>query len=102
MPGFFTLEGKPLGYRQITVSSTALALSSATGGVPKGATRAIIEVETDAIRYRDDGTAPTASVGMPVAKDVNYIVLPSLQAINAFRAIRVTTDAKLNVLYYGS
>lgn len=59
----------PLGFCQITSLSSAAALvtaSCSSGSVPVGATIAEICVETAGIRYRDDGTAPTTSVGIPV------------------------------------
>jgi hypothetical protein len=98
--GTYTLERKPKGFRTLAISSTAKALSEATGGVPKGATRAIISVMTDAIRWRDDAGTPTASVGILGAAN-GLIELPSLESINGFRSIRVTTDATLNIAYYG-
>ena len=91
---------KPKGFRTLAISSTAKLLSEATGGIPSNAIRAIISVATDAIRWRDDGAAPTASVGIYVAANAS-IELPSRQAILAFQAIRVTTDATLNIAYYG-
>lgn len=91
---------KPKGFRTLAISSTAKALSEATGGVPSNATRAIISVATDAIRWRDDGTAPTDAVGIHVAA-LAQIELPSRESILAFKAIRVTTDAVLNISYYG-
>ena len=91
---------KPKGFRTLAISSTAKLLSEATGGIPKGTSRAIISVATDAIRWRDDGTAPTATVGIYVAA-LASIELPSIEAIKAFQAIRVTTDAALNIAYYG-
>jgi hypothetical protein len=55
--------GVPLGYQQIS----AATLASATNlTVPTGAVLAIIRCETANVRWRDDGTAPTASVGMPM------------------------------------
>lgn len=57
----------PLGYCQLTVSSTAVLLSSCTGGIPDKSAWVQIIGETAAIRYRADGVAPTASVGMPLA-----------------------------------
>lgn len=52
----------------VTVSSviTAASAASATLSAPN---YALIRAETQAIRYRDDGTAPTAAVsgGMPLA-----------------------------------
>ena len=84
---------KPLGYQQLTVSSSAVALT-----VPAGAAFALINVETDAVRWRDDGTNPTATVGMKVLVDGSLEYDGDLAAI---KFIRVTTDAKLNVSYYG-
>lgn len=98
--GTYTLERKPKGFRTLTAGSTAVELSDSTGGIPKGATRAIISVADDAIRWRDDGTAPTATVGIYVAANAS-IELPSKEAIEAFQAIRVSTDAELNIAYYG-
>ena len=53
----------PLGYCQLSVS-TATAVSTCTGGIPAGTLKTQICSST-AIRYRDDGTSPTASIGMP-------------------------------------
>lgn len=97
----FSLTTKPLGYRQIAVSTSAVALASATGGIPKGAQRAVIDVEANDIRWRDDGTAPTASVGM-LAKANTIFELPSVTSINAFQAIRASADGVLNITYYGA
>ena len=52
----------PLGYQQLTLTGTAQKLT-----VPTGATVAVIAVETANARWRDDGVAPTASVGVPMA-----------------------------------
>lgn len=100
--GTYPAERKPVGYRQLAVSSTAVDLADATGGIPKFAGRAVITVETDTVRWTDDGvTTPTATVGMPAAKDTTF-ELPSAEAIANFKAIRVTTDAKINIAYYKS
>jgi hypothetical protein len=97
----YSSQNKPLGYRQLAVSTSSVALASATGGIPHGATRAVVDVEANDIRWRDDGTAPTASVGM-LAKSNTLFELPSLQSINAFQAIRASADGTLNIAYYGS
>ena len=103
MTGVFTLERKPLGYRQLTVGATVVDLADATGGIPAGAKRAVCVVDADDIRWRDDAVAPTSSVGMLAADGAasDTFELPSLESINGFRAIRVSTDATLNILYYG-
>lgn len=58
-----------LSYCQITSLGSAVAMitaSCATGTISTSGNIFEICVETAGIRYRDDGTAPTASVGMPV------------------------------------
>jgi hypothetical protein len=58
----------PLGYCQITLGADAVGFAAAcTNGLPASANVAVISVETAAVRWRDDGTAPTASIGMPIA-----------------------------------
>lgn len=81
-----------LGYQQIT------SLSAATGlTIPSGATMALIVPETQAVRWRDDGTNPTASVGMPVAigESLNYD-----GDLSRIKFIEQTASAKLNISYY--
>lgn len=82
----------PLGYQQITTLSAAATLT-----VPVGATIAIIEVETQAVRWRDDGTAPTSTVGTPIAVAGTLEYSGTLSAI---QFIEQTASAKLNVSYY--
>jgi hypothetical protein len=49
---------------QLVVStSAAVQTSSCSGGIPAGATYALICNEGTAARWRDDGAAPTTSVG---------------------------------------
>lgn len=82
----------PLGYQQIT------SLSAATGlTVPARATTAVIIPEAQAVRYRDDGTNPSATVGQPLAVGVSITYTGTLSAI---KFIEQTSGAKLNVLYY--
>lgn len=87
-----TGSSRCLGYQQITSLSSSTALT-----VPTGARWCQFNAETQAVRWRDDGVAPTATVGMPVATGVtvNYY-----GDINAIRFIEQTASAKLNVVYY--
>jgi hypothetical protein len=81
-----------LGYQQITTLSAATALT-----VPAEATMALIIPETQAVRWRDDGVDPTASVGMPVnvGESLNYD-----GDLRHIRFIEQTASAKINVSYY--
>lgn len=81
-----------LGYQQITSLSSSTALT-----VPSGATRAIIISESQSVRWRDDGTDPTASIGMllPVLVTLSYD-----GDLTKIRFIQQTASAILNVSYY--
>jgi hypothetical protein len=58
---------------------------------------AIIVAETQAVRWRDDGTAPTASVGMPLPVLTEFLYDGDLTNI---RFIQQTASAVLNISYY--
>ena len=81
------------GYQQLTSLSSATALT-----VPSGATVALIQAESQSIRWRDDGTDPTTSVGMVLAAGESLFFTGDL---SAFKAIEITASAKLNISYYG-
>jgi hypothetical protein len=89
-----------LGYQQIT------SLSSATGltvpvkdvqGLSCKPSIALITPETQAVRWRDDGVNPTASVGMPLAVGVTLQYDGDLTQI---KFIEQTGSAKINISYY--
>lgn len=81
-----------LGYQQITDLSSAVGLT-----VPQGATLALIVPETQNVRWRDDGTNPTASVGMPIFVGAS---LSYDGDFNKIKFIEASASAKLNVSYY--
>lgn len=89
-----------LGYQQLTLTGSAQSLT-----VPAGAKIAQICIETAAARYRDDGTDPTASVGMPVAVGTCFAysgpaASGSNQPLTAIRWIAQSGSPVLNALYY--
>ena len=87
---------KPLGYFQFAVdATTAEDLSQVT--IPQGADWALI-IPSAAIRWRDDGTAPTAAVGMPLAAG------GSLEFDSDSRKMKLISqagNADINVAFYG-
>ena len=89
-----------LGYQRITSLSGATALTvpqrDATGLNAKP-TLALIVAETQAVRWRDDGTDPTASAGMPLAVGVTLQYDGDLSRI---RFIEQSAGAILNISYY--
>jgi hypothetical protein len=86
----------PLGYQQIS----AATLASATGlTVPAGATSAIIVAQGGWVSWRDDGTAPTAAAGMPLADGGLLDYWGTLTGIK-FIAIGGSGSPVLNISYY--
>jgi hypothetical protein len=89
-----------LGYQQITSlsASTALTVPART---PAGAVTRCricnIKVESQAVRWRDDGVAPTAGVGMPLSVGDTLIYDGEIASL---RFIEQVAGAKLNVSYY--
>lgn len=83
----------PLGYQQITSIGTAASLT-----VPSGANFARISVSTAAVRWRDDGTAPTSTVGMPMSN--NDEPMEYSGSLSALQFIAQSGNPALNVSYY--
>lgn len=82
----------PLGYEQITALSASTALT-----VPANARTAIIQAESQSVRWRDDGTAPTTGIGMVLAAGDDVVYSGDLAEV---RVIEITASAKLNISYY--
>lgn len=87
-----------VGYQQITVltASTALTVPNAAGAIIP-ANFAIVRPAAQAVRYRADGTAPTAAIGQPVAVGQEVEIYGNL---GAFRFIEQAAGANLDVTYY--
>lgn len=84
------------GYQQFAAGT----VDSAVGlTVPAGTSMAILQCEAQAIRWRDDGTNPTAAIGQPLAVGVELRYESS--SISALRVISQVAGAVLNVTYYG-
>lgn len=83
---------QPLDYEQVTSLSASTALT-----VPGRAKAALIQAETQSVRFTDDGSTPTATVGMRLLKDSTMWYDGKLTAL---RFIEEAASAKLNVLYY--
>ena len=89
-----------LGYQQISTLSSATKLTVPTtdkNGLNAKPTLALIVSEAQDVRWRDDGVAPTASVGMPLAKGVTLQYDGDLSNI---QFIEQVGGAKLNISYY--
>lgn len=88
------------GYQQITTLSSATGLTvpaTTPTGLAYKPNFALITPEGQAVRWRDDGTSPTASVGMPLAVGVTLQYDGDLSRI---KFIEQSSGAKLNISYY--
>ena len=83
----------PMGYQQISAFSTLQSLT-----IPPGATVALIRTETNNIRWRDDGVAPTAAIGMLLMPADAYLLYAG--TLSALQFIPVTGSATLDIAYY--
>lgn len=82
----------PLGFVQVVTSGSATLLSP-----PGGAVYALIQVDQP-IRYRDDGVAPTAAIGIALPANGTLFYTGTLAT---FRFIGVDVGAAVNIAYYG-
>lgn len=99
--GLFAASGQPVidgylepaGYVQVTSLATAVGL----GTIPAGTRLTLVEAESQDVRWRDDGTNPTASVGMVLAAGQTLVYNGNPTTL---KLIEVTASAKLNISYY--
>lgn len=86
---------RSLGYVQIT------GLSASTGlTIPAGTTLILITPQAQAIRWRDDGIAPTAAIGYPLA--VGGELQYSSSGMASLRFIEQVAGSTINVTFFGS
>lgn len=87
----------PTGFQKLTVSGTAISFTVPTTIV----TRAVVfSVETDQIRFRVDGSDPDSTTGV-ILSPGDVVEITNVDMINNFTAIRVNTDAILQIHYFG-
>jgi hypothetical protein len=89
-----------LGYQQITALSAATSLTVPVrdaNGLSCKPSFALITPLTQGVRWRDDGTPPTASIGMPLLAGVTLQYDGDLSKI---QFIELLASAELNVTYY--
>jgi len=82
---------EPIGYRQLTSLSSAKGVQIGDGRV------ALIQAVNQNVRYRDDGTDPTDSVGMVIFAGQSIWYTGDLRAV---KFIEVAAGAEVNILAY--
>lgn len=90
-----------LGDYQCTSVSIATSLLTCSGlsAIPAGAVFAVVQVETNAARWRTDGTAPTAGVGQPLA--VLTPIYFSVNPLSNVQLIPQSSTMTIDVSFYG-
>jgi hypothetical protein len=86
---------RPRGYEQLTVAGTAVGFASIPATGPE---LALIDCETADVRWRDDGTNPTASVGKLLRVGDELAYDGNMSDIKFIRT--GSTSATLNISYY--
>lgn len=87
------------GYYQGNAQASSQLLTALIGAsIPAGARVAWIQPENGMVRFRDDLTNPTATVGFPIAAGVSWPYAANMQALS----IISTTGANVvvSVLFY--
>jgi hypothetical protein len=103
----------PIGYARFADLSSAVVLATATptagtiytslvgpNGLKAVPQHAIITINTQAARVRDDGTSPTASEGERVLAGEKIVIDYAPEAIRKFRVIEEAASASMTVRYY--
>ena len=77
-------------------SGCTLPVTYQSGGPPEDATSALVQAEAQAVRYRDDGTDPTGSVGATLAAGDSVVLTGDL---SSYKFIEQAASAKLNITF---
>ncbi len=89
---------RTLGYQQLAAGSIDAAAGFAS--VPDGTSMVVIQCEAQAIRYRDDGVLPTATVGQPLAVGVQLVY--TSRNVKQLRFISQVAGAIVNATFYAN
>lgn len=85
-----------LGYTQITNLSAAVGV----GTIPAGTETVVLQAQTQNVRYRDDGTAASATVGMILVALTMYEFTVAQVASMSF--FETAASGALNISFYGT
>lgn len=82
----------PKGYQQVSDLSSAKGITP-----PREARVAVIQAVGQDVRWRDDGTDPTADIGMVLQAGRDMLYTGNMAKI---KFIEMTAGAEINVSYY--
>ena len=86
-----------LGYQQVTSLATAASLK-----VPAGTKLILVTPSAQAVRWRADGTPPTATVGYPLAAGSELRYTGTMASMQAMQFIQQAASATLDVTYFAN
>ena len=86
----------PLGYQQISAATLATATPLT---IPAGAVIALVIPEAAGVRWRDDGTAPTAAIGM-IQSSGQPMTFSGAAELAALQFILQSGSPILDISYY--
>ncbi len=95
------MEFKAFAHEALSVSGTSTPFTAATWKNPSSgsaARKALVTVETATVRWRCDGTDPTASTGHQLGAGQSMEVWGD--DMNRIEFIRETSDATVRVTYF--
>ena len=95
------MEMEAFAHEALAVSSTSVPFTAATWKNPStgsAARKALVTVESNTVRWRADGTDPTASTGHQLAAGQSLEVWGA--DMNRIEFIRETSDATVRVTYF--
>jgi hypothetical protein len=87
---------KSLGFETLTVSTTAIGPASLPLDVVD---QTLISVETQPVRYRDDGVDPTSAIGLELTAGEERVYDGPISKIRFIRS--AASDATVRLAYYG-
>lgn len=79
------------------VQQTGFSAATGLANIPAKSQFAVIQCESKDVRWRDDGTDPTTTVGMVLTAGSTLIYTANFSNI---KFIEVASGAKLNISYY--
>ena len=89
-------------YAVLSVAGSVVGLADGTPALPDAANRVYLTVETDAIRWRADGTDPSTSEGHKLSSgdSISFMGANYRQLLEQIRFSKVSTTAALKITYY--
>jgi hypothetical protein len=94
------ISGTPggAGTYLLDTANTASSASVTSGGIPPGATMALLQAETADIRWRDDGAAPTTAIGAIIVHGNPPLFYTG--TLSALQFIALSGSPLLDVAFY--